>query len=52
MFKESRMYVFRRMERMEMPSCLSPKTVQLDGKSHIFSYAFWDQAIICVLKWG
>lgn len=26
--------------RMEMPSCLNPRTVQVDGTLHIFSYAF------------
>ena len=33
--------------RMEMlPSCLSSKTVELDGKSYIFSYTVWDQGIL------
>ena len=39
--------------RMEMlPSCLWSKTVELDGKSYIFSYTVWDQEILCILKWG
>lgn len=33
--------------RMEMlPSCLNSKTVELDGKSYIFSHTVWDQGIL------
>lgn len=39
--------------RMQMlPSCLSSKTVELDGKSYMFSYTVWDQKFLFYLKWG